>query len=255
MEQSEKIDSSRQIEAAIKEFNNRALRSPDENSVLDATEVDSARHANIYRDYISKRVVQQCLRPKASDVILDFGCGIGRLSGHLSPLAARIEGVDRAEEMIRAATTGLPPNVRLRHISSHLLPYDSDHFDKAFTYGVLQHINDEELVKVLKEIHRVLKPGGRIVCLEQTRKISQWIDDVCIHRTIDDYRRLFGHVDFRVREIRHAIRYPSYSMSIWNRFRSSPRIFLPVLGVIERLTVDRRPEFEEYSTTAFIFEK
>lgn len=255
MENAQETDSRRQTDAAISEFNNRVLRRPDENSVLDATEGDAVRHANIYRDYISKRVVRECLRPKASDVILDFGCGIGRLSNYLSPFARTIEGVDRAEEMIKAAAAALPSNVTLRYVSSHLLPYESGHFHKAFTYGVLQHINDEELARVLNEIRRVLKNGARFVCLEMTRKTSTWFGSVCVHRRIDDYRRLFDQANFREREIKQVIRYPSYSLSLWNRVTTSPRFVLPLLGVIEKMTVNRKPEFEEYSTTAFILEK
>lgn len=255
MENAQEIESRRQTDAAISEFNDRVLRLRDENSVLDATEGDAAKHANIYRDYISKRVVRECLRPRGSDVILDFGCGIGRLSRYLSPFARTIEGVDRAEEMIKAAAASLPSNVRLRHVSSHLLPSESDYFDKAFTYGVLQHINDEELVRVLNEIRRVLKSGARFVCLEQTRKTSTWFGSICVHRRIDDYRRLFDRANFRERQIKQVIRYPSYSLSLWNRLTTSPRFVLPLLGLIEKATVNRKPEFEEYLTTAFILEK
>ena len=54
MENAQEIDSRRQTDAAISEFNDRVLRLPDENSVLDATEGDAAKHANIYRDYIQE---------------------------------------------------------------------------------------------------------------------------------------------------------------------------------------------------------
>jgi ubiquinone/menaquinone biosynthesis C-methylase UbiE len=255
MEDLKKDRSTRQVAVAIGEFNDRARKSPDENSVLDASEGAEVRRANIYRDYISKRVVKTWLQPKSFEVILDFGCGIGRMSRYLSPFADRIEGIDRAEEMIKAAGASLPSNVGITHIDSHLLPYDSGRFDKAFTFWVLQHINDEELSKILSEIHRVLKIGGVIVLLEQTRETARWFGSVCIQRTIEDYERLLNKAGFRKRKTRQVIRFPSYSMSIWNRLGSSPRIILPALEWIERMTVNRRPQFREYSTTAFLFEK
>jgi SAM-dependent methyltransferase len=251
----EELSSETQVALTINEFNSRALRLPDENSVLDASQSAAAKHSNIYRDYISKRVVEQYLRPGPSETVLDFGCGVGRLTKFLSSRVRHIEGVDRAEEMIKVGGLRASPNVVLRHISSHLLPYPTRFFDKAFTYWVFQHINNVELVDVLKEINRVLKFGGRLVCFEQTRKQARWFGQLHLQRTTEEYMRLLSESNFTKVKIKPVIRYPSYSMSLWNRFRSTPRLLLPVLGIIEGMTARRRQEFEEYSTTVFIVEK
>ena len=245
-----------QIEATIEEFNVRALRQPDDNSVLDATEDAAVRYANIYRDYISKRVVRQYLDPRPTDVVLDFGCGIGRLSKYLSPAVKSVEGTDRAEEMIKVAQKESPPNVHYCYTPSHALPYEANHFHKVLTYGVLQHINDEELGKVLNEIHRVLKPSGKFVCFEQTRKQSRWFGQVQFHRTVEDYVQLFNAANFKMLKAEPAVRFPSYAMSLWNRFSFVPsQLFLPFLAIVERKTLKRKPEFAEYYTTAFVCEK
>lgn len=245
-----------QIEATIEEFNLRALNQPDENSVLDATVNSEVQYSNVYRDYVSKQMVKKYLRPRSADVVLDFGCGMGRLSKYFSPLVKQIEGTDRAEEMIKVAKNGAPSNVNYLYTPSHELPYADNHFDKVFTYGVLQHINDEELQKVLAEIYRVMKPGGKFVCLEQTRLESQWFGQVQLHRKVEDYNQLFGAANLKMLEAEPTLRYPSYSLSLWNRFRFVPaKLFLPLLTVIEGKTVNRKPEFVEYHTTAFVAQK
>lgn len=247
---------SSQIDATIEEFNLRARNQPDANSVLDATVDPEVQYSNVYRDYVSKQMVKSYLRPQSSDVMLDFGCGMGRLSKYFSPSVKHIEGTDRAEEMIKVAQKGAPSNVNYLYTPSHELPYADNHFDKVFTYGVLQHINDEELQKVLGEIYRVMKPGGKFVCLEQTRLKSQWFGQVQLHRKVEDYNQLFGAANLQMLKAEPALRYPSYSLSLWTRFRFLPAsLFLPVLAAIEKNTVNRKPEFVEYHTTAFVAEK
>ena len=245
-----------QIDATIEEFNLRARNQPDDNSVLDATVDPEVQYSNVYRDYASKQMVKSYLRPQPSDVVLDFGCGVGRLAKYLSASVKHIEGTDRAEEMIKVAQKSSPSNVNYLYTPSHELPYPDNHFDKVFTYGVLQHINDEELQKVLAEIHRVMKPGGKFVGLEQTRLQSQWFGQVQLHRRVEDYNQLFDAAGLQMLEAEPTLRYPSYSLSLWNRFRFVPAaLFLPLLTVVEKKTVNRKPEFVEYHTTAFVAQK
>jgi ubiquinone/menaquinone biosynthesis C-methylase UbiE len=247
--------SAKQIDLTIEEFNRRAQQQPDLNAVLDASQNDDVRHANIYRDYISKQSVVRNLDPRRTDIVLDFGCGVGRISNYLSSRVGRVEAIDRAEEMIIAALKKRSANVHFQHMLTHDLPFETGIFDKAFTYGVLQHINDQELKYVLNELYRVLKPGGKLICLEMTRKSTTWFGQVAVHRTVSAYETLFKGAEFQVMEIRNVIRHPSYAMGIWNRFRYLPRAVLPLLAEVESQTLTRKPEFVEYYVTVFILRK
>ena len=80
--------------------------------------------------------------------VLDAGCG---------------EGVLVEEFATRLNIEGLDPNYssdRVRNGSLAALPYGDNTFERAICLDVLEHLTYEEQPKALKELHRVLKPGG-----------------------------------------------------------------------------------------------
>ena len=93
---------------------------------------------------------------------LDFGCGAGRLTRALGRRFDRALGVDISETMIRLARRHSPePNVEY-HLNQRtdlsFLPDNAVTF--AYTGRVLQHIRPEEAREYLRELLRVLTPGG-----------------------------------------------------------------------------------------------
>lgn len=99
-------------------------------------------------------------------VVLDVGCGIGRIERHLAPHVARVHAVDVSEVMLAAAarrTAGLA-NVRLHRASAtDLSAIATASVDLAFSLFVLQHLEHEDAFRALREISRVLRPEGRAV--------------------------------------------------------------------------------------------
>ena len=100
--------------------------------------------------------------------ILDLCCGQGR---HVLELAKRgfsnVEGYDRSQYLIRKARTRARKDnlqVRFREGDARKLPYPSDTFDVVTILGNSFGYFDSTLQdrKVLEEIFRVLKPGGRV---------------------------------------------------------------------------------------------
>ena len=236
-------------------FNNRAVGDPSIGSVLAMHQA----HANVYRDYISKVRLKAVLDPKPGDEILDFGCGIGRLATYLAPLVRKIEGVDRSEEMLklaaRNAAGGNFGNVRFQHVASSSLPFDTNSFTKVFSVWALQHTSDEEVEGVIRELHRVLKPGGRGVVIEQVEFKYRQPNSFNIHRTAAQYRDSFVKSGFRMLSYAHAFRNPSRPLSIWSRWGRAPRWVLPLLAILESVLIDRKPQFVEYYTDRFVLEK
>lgn len=97
---------------------------------------------------------------------LDFGCGVGRVTQALCRYFNHCDGVDIASSMIRLAEEWNRFGNRCHyHVSvSNALPQFSDNsFDFVYSRLVLQHIEAKHSKKYIKELLRVLAPGGVLV--------------------------------------------------------------------------------------------
>jgi 2-polyprenyl-3-methyl-5-hydroxy-6-metoxy-1,4-benzoquinol methylase len=95
---------------------------------------------------------------------LDVGCGIGRLAVPLARRFTQVDALDISQEMIdkakelHASVTNLNFSVGS---GVDLERFASDRYDLVFSYIMLQHIPDPEIIYgYLREFGRVLKPGG-----------------------------------------------------------------------------------------------
>jgi SAM-dependent methyltransferase len=96
---------------------------------------------------------------------LDFGCGVGRLTGPLSESFLETVGVDVAKSMVTVARS-YNRNPRCRFIVNRdpdLRSINSATFDFVHSCLVLQHIPPEFTIKYIEEFFRVARPGGLVV--------------------------------------------------------------------------------------------
>ena len=106
--------------------------------------------------------------------LLDVPCGFGRHSIPLAEAGYRVTGVDRSAVLLdeaRRRTTGerRPEFVRADYRE---LPFADDSFDAAVNlFTSLGYLGDAEDTRVLAEIGRVLRPGGRLVVEIQHRDV------------------------------------------------------------------------------------
>lgn len=105
------------------------------------------------RKYLSK------LPAKAK--ILDGGCGLGHWTLYFDRLGHDVIGLDISKPTIDRLTC-LFPDARFEHGDIRTLPFEADSFDLYFSWGTFEHF-EEGMHSVLKEAHRVLRPGGRIL--------------------------------------------------------------------------------------------
>lgn len=96
---------------------------------------------------------------------LELGCGTGLFLELTAPSGASIDGVDLSIELLSQAQRRFPRggNVHLLCGNVERLPYPDGSFDVVYGSSVLHHLN---LAPALQEVHRVVKPGGRIVFAE-----------------------------------------------------------------------------------------
>ena len=94
------------------------------------------------------------------DVVLDAGCGSGRVTKLLLGRAGRVIGVDGDASMVAKAREALPDEVPVHH--QDLLDLELDEpVDGVFSCAVFHWITDHE--RLFARLHAALKPGGRLV--------------------------------------------------------------------------------------------
>lgn len=98
-------------------------------------------------------------------IVLEIGCGIGRITRHVAAHCAELHGIDISEEMIRKAGVNLREfqNVRLHVGNGFSLPFPDKTFDFLYSCRVFQHIPKNIVLNYLKEAFRVLKPGAKFL--------------------------------------------------------------------------------------------
>lgn len=100
--------------------------------------------------------------------VLDFGCGVGNSIPHLREAfpQARLYGVDQSGESIRIAGIAHSSEASFQANDDDRLPYDSNSFDLVHVACVFHHIHPRQRPLWMREIHRVLKPGGEVFLFE-----------------------------------------------------------------------------------------
>jgi SAM-dependent methyltransferase len=97
--------------------------------------------------------------------VLDLGCGDGWTTAAFEGHGYRAVGLDVNGNRIRTAR-GRHPAVRFVAARAERLPFASGVLDAVFSFSVLQFTRRRV---ALAEVARVLKPGGRLVCVENLR--------------------------------------------------------------------------------------
>ena len=105
--------------------------------------------------------------------ILDIGCGTGTFVVLLKRQfpTARVIGLDPDPKALRRAQNKVARaavDVQLDRGFSDELPYENDSFDRVFSSFMFHHLDEQEREKTLKEVLRVLKPGGSFHLLDFT---------------------------------------------------------------------------------------
>lgn len=102
------------------------------------------------------------LAPAPGEAILDAGCGTGAaMAAMLARAPCHVTGADASETMLASARRRLGSKAAYAQASLEDLPFDDASFDAVLALNVL-YFNDVEN-GMLRSLHRVLRPGGRLV--------------------------------------------------------------------------------------------
>ncbi|HEU0253680.1 MAG TPA: class I SAM-dependent methyltransferase [Pyrinomonadaceae bacterium] len=97
--------------------------------------------------------------------LLDIGCGTGTLVVHLKRLypAAQVFGLDpdpKALQRAKVKAQRAGVAVNFEQGFADRLPYEANSFDRVFSSFMFHHLEGDDREKTLREVLRVLKPGG-----------------------------------------------------------------------------------------------
>lgn len=122
--------------------------------------------------------VKRNLPKKTGNIILDAGCGTGALMKKMRSVG-KIYGIDVSNEALKfAKSNGLK---LLKKGSITNLPYKDNFFDAVYSVDVLYHKQVKSDLTALKEINRVLKPGGILIIKNPAHNWLRGSHDIVIH--------------------------------------------------------------------------
>lgn len=118
--------------------------------------------------------------------VLEIGFGDGYGANYLAQVAREVKAVDVSPANVQRAAAKYPrPNLQFRATDGLSLPFPDGSFDLVGAFQVIEHIPEAKLVAFLREIARVLAPGG-LVCLstlnlEHNQKAGRPYEKLHVH--------------------------------------------------------------------------
>ncbi len=165
---------------------------------------DDAASRQLEAVYLTPDVVEQrervlaLLAPKAGEHALDIGCGPGLTTQALADAVGpqgSVLGVDIAPPMLGLAQRrcAAHPHVSFGMADVTQLPYADNSFDIALASQVYEYV--EHVDHALKELARVVRPGGRAVLVDTDWESAVWAshDDARMRRVLEAWNEHIPH--------------------------------------------------------------
>ena len=108
--------------------------------------------------------------------VLDVGCGVGLVHPYLKGALGALHGAEVSSESLEVARRN-NPGVAYDIYNGHVLPYADASFDAAYAIGVMHHVPSAQWLAFLREMRRVVRPGGLVLQIEHNplNPATQWV--------------------------------------------------------------------------------
>jgi ubiquinone/menaquinone biosynthesis C-methylase UbiE len=148
---------------------------------------------------------------KPGQHILDIGCGTGTLAVLLKRQYAAVEvvGLDPDPKALRRAKTKIrraAVSVQLDQGFADELPYKEESFDRVFSSFMFHHLEGQDREKTVREVLRVLKPGGSFHLLDF---VSDHASHGFLHRLVRSHAELKDNTDERILQLMNVAGFTS----------------------------------------------
>jgi SAM-dependent methyltransferase len=146
--------------------------------VFDESMVEQLEKLYATRDVMRRRrLVREALAPAPGERILDMGCGPGFYAAELLEEVGdegSVVGVDTSAAMLGVAAKRSEgrANADFREGDATAVPVDDGEFDAALSVQVIEYV--EDATGALRELHRALRPGGRVVVWDVDWATLSW---------------------------------------------------------------------------------
>lgn len=114
-----------------------------------------------------RKIVYDFLKPSSGRRFVDLGCGLNLILRGYDKWSSEYHGIDvspRSIELVKRYAAEKALGVGALHCGSiHATPFQSDSFDIGECIGVLEYYEEPFVETVVAEMHRILKPNGKLV--------------------------------------------------------------------------------------------
>ena len=109
------------------------------------------------------RKITKYIQLKSEETLLDIGCGPGNLLGilHGKHPNSKLIGLDVDPKILKIARNKLSDRIEFIESSATKLPFPDNSLDVVTSTLMIHHLKSYEKDQMIKEIYRILKPGGR----------------------------------------------------------------------------------------------
>lgn len=120
--------------------------------------------------------ILQLAAPQPDDIAVDVGAGTGLLALALAPMVRQVWAIDISSSMLEylrtKAASGAITNIEVATASAVSLPLVDRSAGLVVSNYCLHHLSEDDKRRALAEMHRVLRPGGRLVIGDMMFQVS-----------------------------------------------------------------------------------